>query len=725
MFSRRFSRISNRHSAFARARGRRGMPCGVPDRQRRPACGTERPRRWLTVCIRAGCLAAPNPACVRSVNSRGAGAVSGARRGAPVRLPRRAWRGSGAGCRHRRLAPDPRERVAGVRAQRRRPFCLPMAWAARMGACCASSLRLAARRHRRAAMPHNTPRFDAERIAPGRGAMRLVSRSSCPSLAQRPGPQCLCGAADGVGGALCEAVVAAALVATTLSRSRPRDGLPSPEAAHPGLHTARLRPAPESRDPGMTMHGAAGAGERTRNRGGAGPSRIASHGKSRQLGGVRPAARGAENAAGTFEVSDAVPEIIHHVDPLLSSCSSAWPHGDQDTVIAFDLWLPYVPPGEEPSRLTWIWTDGVNDAGACIGVRRHEKRWILRVCAGNSSLLLHDSPRKAVTGIAGIACAHVELHAPIDAEGCVRHAVVAEITVRPGRIRVWVNGQLEREGDASGSSELLYGKRGQHVYHSSCAPLPCEQCSGLLRDEDALQSFWRLTPWAWRDLVLGRLNAIFDAFGYGFSARDMPRVRLSSIRQFVGLNLGQCEGGAKLHGSWVASRSHHNARLIACDGALLAPNRLLAPGAQPKVLRQGRRSGGERETHRGGDANAESSKLRYHPTPPELVPCLHSDAAGCKYLEQESFEDVCMHHFAPSQDSVLDAARCSDPYFGGSSRCCYHSLTGYCLSCRLFEASTATESANTRERGERTCSCTQHDLTSLQLPTRILNSSNK
>ncbi|MFN9901522.1 MAG: hypothetical protein ACK55Z_22610, partial [bacterium] len=41
--------------------------------------------------------------------------------------------------------------------------------------------------------------------------------------------------------------------------------------------------------------------------------------------------------------------------------------------------------------------------GASLGVRRQGTQWIMRICAGNTSLLLHDSPLEAVAAFAGIA----------------------------------------------------------------------------------------------------------------------------------------------------------------------------------------------------------------------------------------------------------------------------------------------------------------------------------
>ena len=115
-------------------------------------------------------------------------------------------------------------------------------------------------------------------------------------------------------------------------------------------------------------------------------------------------------AADSFEVPDDVPEIVHRVDPSLPSCNPAWPHGDMNSVMAFDLWLPFVPAGEKRLESTSIWTDGINinDAcasigGASLGVRRQGTQWIMRICAGNTSLLLHDSPLEAVAAFAGIA----------------------------------------------------------------------------------------------------------------------------------------------------------------------------------------------------------------------------------------------------------------------------------------------------------------------------------
>jgi hypothetical protein len=370
---------------------------------------------------------------------------------------------------------------------------------------------------------------------------------------------------------------------------------------------------------------------------------------------------------------------------------------------------------------TSIWTDGINDSsigGTSLGVRRQGTQWIMRICAGNTSLLLHDLPLEAVAAFAGIACAEGELHDAIDAEGSVRHAVVVEITARPGRIRLWVNGQLEREGNTFGSAEILYGKRGWHENSSSCTPDSGEQCrkARRLRDDDALQSFLSQTLSGWRHVVLGGLKTVVNGFKYEFEGGEMSHAKVASIRQYVGLNLGQCQGRATLHGSWAAPRSRHNKRLVTCHVAHLAPIGLHAAGQQRRVLRQERRSGETKALNGVGDEADGSNKLRYHPTPSELMSCLDNDPAKCRYLEQEASQDVCMLRFGSSPNSVVDAARCSDPYFGGSSRCCYHPLTGYCLSCRRFESSAAIQSANAPDNGQHPHSRTQPVLSQMQPP---------
>jgi hypothetical protein len=462
----------------------------------------------------------------------------------------------------------------------------------------------------------------------------------------------------------------------------------------------------------MTVPGVGEAEEQTQDRGLARSPIVGNQGSS-QFATWR--------AADSFSVPDDVPEIVHGIDSSFPSCDPAWPHGDMNSVIAFDLWLPFVPVGEQRKKSTSIWTDGINDSsigGASLGVRRQGTQWIMRICAGNTSLLLHDLPLEAVAAFAGIACAEGELHDAIDAEGSVRHAVVVEITARPGRIRLWVNGQLEREGNTFGSTELLYGKRGRHANSSSCTPDPGEQCRKALRlrDDDALQSFLSQAHLGWRHIVLGGLKTVVNGFKYEFTGGEMSHAKVSSIRQYVGLNLGQCQGRATLHGSWAAPRSRHNKRLVTCHVAHLAPIRLHAAGQQRRVMRQERRSGETKAFNGVGDEGDGSNKLRYHPTPSELMSCLDNDPAKCRYLEQEASQDVCMLRFGSSPNSVVDAARCSDPYFGGSSRCCYHPLTGYCLTCRRFESSAAIQSANALDNGQHPNSRTRPVLSKMQPP---------
>ena len=220
-----------------------------------------------------------------------------------------------------------------------------------------------------------------------------------------------------------------------------------------------------------------------------------------------------------------------------------------------------------------------------------------------------------------------------------------------------------------------------------------------LRDDDALQSFLSQVLSGWRHIVLGGLEAVVHGFNYEFTGEAMSHAKVASIRQYVGLNLGQCQGRATLHGSWAAPRSRHNKRLVTCHVTHLAPIRL---------RNQERRSGETKALHRVvGEADG-SHKLRYHPTPSALMSCLDNDpAAKCRYLEQEASQDVCMLRFGSSPNSVVDAVRCSDPYLGGSSRCCYHPLTGYCLSCRRFESSAAIQSTNAPDNGQHPHSRTQ------------------
>ena len=462
----------------------------------------------------------------------------------------------------------------------------------------------------------------------------------------------------------------------------------------------------------MTVPGVGEAEEQTQDRGIVRSSIVGNQGSS-QFATWR--------AADSFSVPDDVPEIVHGIDSSFPSCDPAWPHGDMNSVIAFDLWLPFGPAGEQRKESTSIWTDGINDSsigGTSLGVRRQGTQWIMRICAGNTSLLLHDLPLEAVAAFAGIACAEGELHDAIDAEGSVRHAVVVEITARPGRIRLWVNGQLEREGNTFGSAEILYGKRGWHENSSSCTPDPGEQCRKALRlrDDDALQSFLSQAHLGWRHIVLGGLKTVVNGFKYEFTGGEMSHAKVSSIRQYVGLNLGQCQGRATLHGSWAAPRSRHNKRLVTCHVAHLAPIRLHAAGQQRRVMRQERRSGETKAFNGVGDEGDGSNKLRYHPTPSELMSCLDNDPAKCRYLEQEASQDVCMLRFGSSPNSVVDAARCSDPYFGGSSRCCYHPLTGYCLTCRRFESSAAIQSANALDNGQHPNSRTRPVLSKMQPP---------
>ena len=134
---------------------------------------------------------------------------------------------------------------------------------------------------------------------------------------------------------------------------------------------------------------------------------------------------------------------------------------------------------------------------------------------------------------------------------------------------------------------------------------------------------------------------------------------LTGVREYHGTTFRKCPRAAKvLRGDWL--RHDPNRKYTCIHG---------------KRRRFADKSEGGR-VHR-------VNNVRYHPLPAQLDACQDTDRAGeCTYLKQQAAVDICMEHFNMSAGHGKDV--CSDPYFGGSSRCCYNELTGLCLTCRFF-----------------------------------------
>lgn len=142
------------------------------------------------------------------------------------------------------------------------------------------------------------------------------------------------------------------------------------------------------------------------------------------------------------------------------------------------------------------------------------------------------------------------------------------------------------------------------------------------------------------------------------AVRD-PRIN-TGVREYRGVTFDKCPHAVKvLRGDWVRLDS---ARSYAC-----------LHGNRRRLVEKWEEDGDGQEVN----------DLRYHPMPAELVACKDTDRAGeCTYLKQQAAVDVCMAHFNISAGHGREV--CSDPYFGGSTRCCYNELTGLCLTCRFF-----------------------------------------